>query len=291
MADGSSPNDEFGEYLVRVGNRVRACRNRLNLSRRELSERSGVSERYLAQLEAGSGNVSIVLLKRIADALSIPIAPLVDDGQDSPLARLVTSYFGAPTNLRAQAIRLLDPSGNTELKGRKFALIGLRGAGKSTLGRRVGTALGFQFKELNSLIVQTSGMQVSEIIDLYGQEGYRRLEKRAMEGVANTNEPVILAVAGGIVSDPETFEYLLSRFNTIWLKAAPHEHMERVRAQGDERPMAGNPAAMEELRGILQAREEQYARADAQIDTTGKDVTESTKDLLACLHDRLHPES
>ncbi len=291
MADGSSPNAEFDDYLLRVGKRVRVCRNRLNLSRRELSERSSVSERYLAQLEAGSGNVSIVLLKRIADALSVPIAPLVDDGQDSPLARLVTSYFLAPTNLQAQAIRLLDPTSDGGLKGRKFALIGLRGAGKSTLGRKAGTSLGYPFKELNSLIAQTSGMPVSEIIDLYGQEGYRRLEKRAIEGVANSNEPVILAVAGGIVSDTQTFEYLLSRFNTIWLKTSPQEHMERVRAQGDERPMAGNPAAMAELKGILQARDELYARADAQIDTAGKDVAASTKDLLSCIRNRLHRES
>ncbi len=282
MADGSAAKN-YDAYLELVGHRVRSARARQGLSRRELSERSEVSERYLAQLEGGTGNISILLLKRIADALSFPLSVLVDDTHKSPLARLVSGYLEAPTNLQAQAVRLLDPSNDGGLKGKRVALIGLRGAGKSTLGRAAGRALGIDFVELNRLISETSGMPVGEIMALYGQEGYRRLEKRALEAVATSEKPLVLAVAGGIVADPATFEFLLTRFNTIWLRASPEEHMARVQEQGDDRPMQGNPAAMAELRGILQAREALYTRADEVIDTSNSSVEASLADTLNCM--------
>lgn len=285
MADGGQTRD-YDAYLAQVGQRVRSARARQRVSRRELSERSDVSERYLAQLEGGNGNITILLLKRIADALAMPMSVLVDDAEKGPLARLVSGYLEAPTNLQAQAVRLLDPENDGGLKGKRVALIGLRGAGKSTLGKAVSSAIGVKFVELNTLISESSGMPVAEIIALYGQEGYRRLEKRALEAVANSDEPLVLAVAGGIVSDPTTFEFLLCRFNTIWLRASPREHMERVQAQGDMRPMEGNPTAMAELRGILQAREALYTRADEVIDTSNNSVESSALDVMNCMKGR-----
>jgi XRE family aerobic/anaerobic benzoate catabolism transcriptional regulator len=151
------------------------------------------------------------------------------------------------------------------------------------LGRLLASALGAPFVELNAEIAKTSGMPVAEVMALYGQEGYRRLERQALEQVAAAHEVVVLAVAGGVVSEPDTFNDLLSRFHTIWLKAKPEEHMARVRNQGDMRPMAGNPAAMDELKAILVSRESLYARAQAEVDTSGKTVEESLKDVLGTI--------
>jgi XRE family aerobic/anaerobic benzoate catabolism transcriptional regulator len=158
--------------------------------------------------------------------------------------------------------------------------VGLRGAGKSTLGEMLGRRLGLSFIELNREIEEQSGMPVNEIMALYGQEGYRRLERQALERIVAVSDALVLAVAGGIVSEPETYGYLLRNFHTVWLKAAPEEHMQRVRAQGDERPMAGNPKAMDELKSILTSREALYARAEAMINTTGKPPNESLRELL-----------
>lgn len=275
------------DYLAQVGQRVRSARARKGISRRELSARSDVSERYLAQLEGGSGNISILLLKRVADALAIPLAVLVDDAQTNPLSRLVSAYLEAPATLQAHAVRLFEPANDNDLKGKRVALIGLRGAGKSTLGQAVGQSLGVNFLELNSQIAEMSGMPVPEIMALYGPEGYRRLEKRAIESVAENDKPIILAVAGGIVAESSTFEFLLSRFNTIWLRASPQEHMERVRAQGDMRPMEGNPAAMSELRELLKDRDALYGLADAVVDTSACSVETSVVNVLNCLKNDL----
>jgi XRE family aerobic/anaerobic benzoate catabolism transcriptional regulator len=261
-------------FLAKVGARVHAARARARLSRRALSELSNVSQRYLANLEGGSGNISIALLKRIADALDCPVEALVGDDRIVPL-------LGAATQeQRAAILRILDPSPQ---KAGRVALIGLRGAGKSTLGKLSAASLGVKFVELNQEIQAISGMPVTELMALYGQEGYRRLERQAIENIANANQTLVLAAAGGIVSEPETFSYLLSRYHTIWLKAQPEEHMARVRAQGDTRPMAGIPAAMEELKTILTSREALYARADALVDTSGQTLQTSLADLLAVI--------
>ena len=270
------------DFVSMVGDRVRMARARRGISRKVLSELSGVSQRYLAQLEGGQGNISIALLKRIAVALDHRIEWLVgeDDPWNSDALRVAALFRAATVEQKRRVLALLDPDNAGEQRGRRVALIGLRGAGKSTLGRLAAAARDIPFVELNAEIEATSGMPVNELMALYGQEGYRRLERHAVERIAAAHDSVILAVAGGIVSEPDTFNFLLRHFHTIWLKAKPEEHMSRVRKQGDTRPMAGNPAAMDELKTILTSRESLYAQSGAQVDTSGKDVEDSLADLL-----------
>lgn len=274
--------------ILRVGERVRKARELKGIPRRVLSEVSGVSPRYLALLEAGDGNISIGLLQRVADALDHRIEWLVgeDDPWTSEALRVAELYRAAPAEVRAQVLDHLLPQPEATARRHRIALIGLRGAGKSTLGARAGAALGLPFVELNREIEDQAGMPVNEVMAFYGQEGYRRLEAQALGRVIATHEAMILAVAGGIVSEPETFKTLLSSFHTIWVKAAPSEHMNRVRAQGDMRPMAGNPEAMDQLKFILTSRETLYDQARAKLDTTGRSVEESLADLLALIRER-----
>jgi len=172
------------------------------------------------------------------------------------------------------------------LRAERVCLIGLRGAGKSTLGAQVAEKLDVQFLELNKEIEAHGGMPVSEIMALYGHEGYRRLESDALDRVVLHHDRVVLAVAGGVVADPQTFAKLLTNFHTIWLKASPQEHMDRVRAQGDERPMAGNPAAMRQLKSILKSRETLYERAQVHLDTSGAVQERSLEQLLDIIAER-----
>lgn len=274
-------------FLRRLGERVRDARGRKSLSRKLVSERSGVSQRYLAQLEGGDGNISIVLLRRVAQALDVPLEWLIcdEDPWSSDIIPVMSLYQRATAERRAKVLQILDPEPADLRRARRVTLIGLRGAGKSTLGRLAADALGIPFLELNEEIEQASGMPVSEVMALYGNEGYRRLEQQAVERVAATHEQVVLAVAGGIVSEPTTFDFLLRHFHAIWLRARPEEHMARVRGQGDERPMAGNPSAMEELKGILTSREALYARAEAQVNTSGRTLDESLHDVVRTITD------
>lgn len=275
--------DAFAQdFLLRVGDRVREARARKNISRKVLAENSGVSLRYLAQLETGSGNISINLLRRVADALDYKIEWLVseEDPYSSDTLNVVSLYKQASLETRARVMSLLDPEHPDAKRGRRIAFIGLRGAGKSTIGRLAADKLDIPFLELNEEIEHASGMPVNEVIAFYGQEGYRRLEKQSLERVAATHSSIALAVAGGIVSEPETFNYLLRHYHTIWLKADPSDHMSRVRDQGDERPMAGNPEAMSELREILTSREALYARAEIAIDTSKSDLNQTTNQVL-----------
>jgi XRE family aerobic/anaerobic benzoate catabolism transcriptional regulator len=175
---------------------------------------------------------------------------------------------GATRAQRERVLEILDPENPGLRRASRIAFIGLRGAGKSTLGRLAAARLGLPFKELNEDIAEASGMPAGEVMALYGPEGYRHLERQSLERIVATYDRLVLAVAGGIVSQPETYNYLLRNFHTVWLKAQPEEHMARVRGQGDERPMAGNPDAMAELRNILTSREALYARAEAHIDTS-----------------------
>lgn len=271
-----------------VGERVRKARELKGLPRRVVSEISGVSPRYLAQLEAGEGNISIGLLKRVALALDHRIEWLVgdDDPWTSEVLRVADLYRSAPAAARARALEALTPESPDSLRAHRVCLIGLRGAGKSTLGALAGNALQIPFVELNREIEDHSGMPVNEVLALYGQEGYRKLEAQAVDRVIATYDTMILAVAGGIVAEPETYAMLLSHFHTIWLKATPDEHMARVRAQGDTRPMAGNPEAMEQLKSILRSREALYDRAQAKLDTAGKPLEQSLEELVALIRDR-----
>jgi len=269
-------------FLEAVGERVRAARARKNISRKALSEISGISQRYLAQLETGSGNISIILLRRVADALDYKIEWLVgeDDPYSSSVLPLITLYNQATAAQRQKVLNMLEQNNPASVRASRIAFIGLRGAGKSTIGRLFSAQKEMPFLELNDTIEEASGMPVDEVMALYGQEGYRRLEKQSVERIAATNDAIVLAVAGGIVSAPETFNYLLRNYHTIWLKADPEDHMERVRKQGDERPMAGNPEAMAELRNILRDRDALYNSADIVINTSQQSVSEVVAQVL-----------
>jgi XRE family aerobic/anaerobic benzoate catabolism transcriptional regulator len=272
-------------FVALVGERVRKARERRGISRRVLAELSQVSLRYLAQLEGGSGNISIALLWRVSEALDHRIEWLVgaDDPWTSEIVQCSELFRTATGDQRRRVMRILDPGDPARLREKRLCLIGLRGAGKSTLGKELSNELSLPFIELNREIEEISGMASNEVMALYGQEGYRRLERQAVERVVATSDAVVLAVAGGIVAEPETFAYLLRHFHTIWLKARPEEHMERVRNQGDLRPMSGNPRAMEELRSILTSREELYSKAEATVDTSGRSLEESRRDLVAAV--------
>lgn len=274
--------------IAQVGARVRAARESKGIARRVLSDMSGVSPRYLAQLEAGDGNISIGLLKKVAVALDQRIEWFI--GEDDPwppeVMRFAGLFRGATPEVQAQVMALLQPDAQANVRGRRICLIGLRGAGKSTLGAAVSDGLGLPFIELNQQIAEEGGMEAAEILALYGQEGYRRLEAAALAQIAEQDTPLVLAAAGGIVAEPETFATLLTRFHTVWIKAAPQEHMDRVRAQGDMRPMSGNPEAMTQLRSILTAREALYERAEAVLDTSGKTLETSVAELKTLIQSR-----
>ncbi len=274
--------------MVQVGERVRSARERKGISRRVLSENSGVSQRYLAQLETGSGNISIGLLKRVAHSLDHKIEWFVgeEDPWNSASLRVAELFSAADSETRALVLRALAPGSDQAGRAERICLIGLRGAGKSTLGKLAAEQLDVPFLELNKEIALHGGMPIDEILALYGQEGYRKLEAGSLDRVIENYDRVILAAAGGIVSEPETFNKLLSRFHTIWLKATPQEHMDRVRAQGDERPMQGSPDAMEQLTSILTSREALYARAGVMLDTSFRALDHSLNELISTI--RLH---
>jgi len=281
------PEAAVQQLITRVGERVRFARERKGIPRRVLSEMSGVSPRYLAQLEAGDGNISIGLLKRVAIALGHQIEWLLseEDPWTSEVLQVTELYRAAGRDMRQQVRDLLAPATDATKRCNRVCLIGLRGAGKSTLGAMTGKALGVPFVELNKEIEEHSGMPVNEVLALYGQEGYRRLEALAVDRIVATHDSVILAVAGGIVAEPETYNNLLSHFHTVWIKARPDEHMTRVRAQGDTRPMAGNPEAMDQLKSILTSREALYSRAEAQLETSDKSVDQSASELSSLIRD------
>ena len=274
--------------IVRAGERVRRARERRGIPRRVLSEKSGVSPRYLAQLEFGEGNISIGLLQRVAIALDHRIEWLVgdEDPWTSDALRVADLFRSATSDVQERVLMTLSPESAENLRARRICLIGLRGAGKSTLGAMVGSALSIPFVELNRNIEEQAGMPVGEVMTLYGQDGYRKLEAQAIDRIVATHDTMVLAVAGGIAAEPETHKRLLSHFHTIWLKASPEEHMSRVRAQGDKRPMTGNPEAMEQLKSILRSRESLYEKAIAQLDTSGKTAKASLKELLALIEER-----
>lgn len=279
--NGPAPATPRSALLARVGGRVRAARNTHGLSRRALSELSGISQRYLAQLENGEGNMSLALLERVARALDTPLVALVGDDEPETIAE---RFRHADAATQAAVLGLLPPPDDG--RAARVCLVGLRGAGKSTLGQGAGAALGAPFVELNREIEAHAGMPVSEIMGLYGPDGYRALEAQTLDRVIAGHSRVILAVAGGIVADADTYDRLLARFHTIWISASAQEHMDRVRAQGDERPMAGNPQAMAQLRALLEARIPLYSRADAHLETGGRPVDASIAALTGLIRER-----
>jgi XRE family transcriptional regulator, aerobic/anaerobic benzoate catabolism transcriptional regulator len=275
-------------FLKTLGDRVRAARASRGMTRKTLARDSGVSERYLAQLESGQGNISILLLRDIASALDIRLEALVLDGPEPPVdlvhAIELLRRLPTPDLLQARQLLVQQFSGVDQAARReRIALIGLRGAGKSTLGARLAEQLGVPFFELGRQIEQNAGLSLSAIFDLYGQSGFRRMERRCLDEVIEQHPRFVLATGGSLVSEPATFERLLTTCFTVWLKAAPEDHMQRVVAQGDMRPMADNQEAMEDLRRILEARHSLYSKADAVLDTSGTGADESVTDLAELL--------
>jgi XRE family aerobic/anaerobic benzoate catabolism transcriptional regulator len=278
-----TPDSETG-FLEALGQRVRTMRALRGMSRKVLAKVSGISERYIAQLESGKGNVSIVLLRRVSNAMGAHLEDLIPTGEPSPDWPVIRDLLRKATpNQIAQARDVLSGNGASAQRRTSFAgiaLIGLRGAGKSTLGKMLAKKIGWSFVELNKEIEAQNGLSVAEIIALYGQEGFRRMEQAALGQLLARKELMVLATGGGIVSEPLTFDLILSSFYTIWVKAEPEEHMARVRGQGDLRPMADDRSAMEELRTILRSREPLYARASAVVDTAGLSVDAAAARLI-----------
>lgn len=272
-----------GAFLRGLGDKVREARARRGMTRKLLAEASTVSERYLALLESGRGNISVLLLRQIAAALGLSLEDLLRENGDRPAELTLIEQFLARLPRRRLARvreRLLREFGKgvSDRQGR-VALIGLRGAGKSTLGALLAEDLQVPFIELDREIEREAGTSLSEIFLLYGQQGYRRYERRCLEKAIEGNDRCVIACGGSIVSEPATYDLLLAACYTIWLKAAPEEHMARVIAQGDTRPMAGNKQAMDDLRHILRSRAALYGQADATIDTASRTVKQSLKDL------------
>ena len=237
-------------YLSRLGERVRAWRTEQGMTRKTLAKASGVSERYLAQLEAGEGNISVLLLRKVAHAMGVPVENLVrEDASDQ----------------------------------KPIALLGLRGAGKSTLGAKLAEAMKLPFVELDREVEKEAGAELGEVFAMYGQDAFRRFERRALERVLKHNPQAVIATGGSLVTDPATYRLLLDRCTCVWLKASPEEHMARVIAQGDMRPFKGRSAALDEIRQLLTDRDRLYARADATIDTSGKTLKQSLTELRNAL--------
>jgi len=286
--NASDAAEDEARYLGQLGERIREARARRGMTRRSLARESRVSERYLAQLEAGQGNISIALLRRVAQAMSMPLPDLVGEGPEMPpeLALLVQSLTRLSPAELDEARRVVGQAFGAQLardRRQRIALIGLRGAGKSTLGARFAAAHGVPFIELDREVERGFGTSLGEIFDLYGQAAYRRAERQALAQTIAQHDRAVIAAGGSIVAEPATYELLLSSCFTVWLQASPEEHMARVQAQGDLRPIAASAGAMADLRRILATREPLYARADTTVDTAGTDVAESLRRLEAAV--------
>ena len=237
-------------YLSLLGDRVRALRSEHGLTRRALAAASGVSERYLAQLEAGEGNISVLLLRKVARAMGVPVENLVREE--------------APPQ-------------------KPIALLGLRGAGKSTLGAKLAEQLKVPFIELDKEVEKEAGAKLGEVFAMYGQDAFRRFERRALERVLTQNARCVISTGGGLVTDSGTYKLLLERCRCVWLKASPEEHMSRVIAQGDMRPFKGRSAALDEIKKLLEDRNHLYSRAELTVDTSGKTLKQSLTELKQAL--------
>jgi XRE family aerobic/anaerobic benzoate catabolism transcriptional regulator len=274
-------------FLQGLGDRVREARARRGMTRRILARDSGVSERYLAQLEAGQGNTSILVLQRVAHALGLTVPDLLREESERTVELLLIETLlkrlPAPTLATIRTKLMREYGAADETRRKRIALVGLRGAGKSTLGSRLARRLGVPFIELDREVELEAGTNLSEVFMLHGQQGFRRYERRALERVLENHERCVIATGGSIVSEPGTYDLLLSTCFTVWLKADAVEHMTRVAAQGDHRPMAGNAEAMDDLRRILAGRAPLYAQADVVVDTRGRDVEQSFADLVAAV--------
>jgi XRE family aerobic/anaerobic benzoate catabolism transcriptional regulator len=284
-------------FLVDLGERVRALRARRGMTRKALSHAAAVSERHLANLEYGVGNASVLVLLQVAQALKCTVAELLGDQTTrSPewllIRELLDNRDEATLRRAREAIGELLGTGGAHGKGARarsarVALIGLRGAGKSTLGHMLAEDLGYPFVELSREIEKFAGCSVNEIQSLYGQNAYRRYERRAMEEAIQIYPEAVIAIPGGLVSDAATFNLLLAHCTTVWLQAAPQDHLRRVVAQGDMRPMAGNKEALEDLKHILAGRAAFYSKAEFRLDTSAQALEPTFAALRALVREAL----
>ena len=282
---GSSLEPLRSPFLMALGERVRNLRSRKGMTRKAVAMAADVSERHLANLEYGTGNVSVLVLLQVSHALQCSLAELLGDiSTSSPEWLLIRELLSKRTEAdlrraRVQLTEMFGESGDATARRTRIALIGLRGAGKTTLGQRLADDLGFTFIELSREIEKFAGCQISEIHNLYGANAYRRYERRALEEAIQIYPEVVIATPGGLVSDSANFNLLLTHCTTVWLQANANDHMSRVAAQGDLRPMAASPEAMEDLKRILEGRSAFYSKADLSIDTSAQDAEESFKRL------------
>lgn len=279
---GSSvTSDERNPYLATLGDRVRALRSRRGMTRKALALHANISERHLANLEYGVGNASILVLVQVAGALQCPLGELIGDiTTSSPEWLLIRELLEQRDEATLQRVRvsigeLLGTGGGNSTISTRIALVGLRGAGKSTLGQMLAQDLDYPFVELSREIEKFAGCSVAEIQALYGINAYRRYERRALEETIQIYPEVVIATPGGLVSDAATFNQLLTHCTTVWLQADPEDHMKRVTAQGDLRPMAASREAMEDLKGILSGRAAFYSKAQIRIDTSNQSLEET----------------
>ena len=273
-----------------LGDRVKQARARRGMTRKQLARDSGVSERYLAQIESGHGNISVLVLRQLGQALNISADRLLSEGPEPPVefVHIVEFLRRLPfDDMRLARQMLLHQFGGVDpaARHRRIALIGLRGAGKSSLGAALAERLEMPFLELDRMIEQESGLTLNLIFDFRGQAGFRELERQCLENVLQRYPCFVLATGGSLVSEPGTFERLLSSCFTVWLRTSPEEHMQRVIAQGDMRPMANNRNAMSDLKRILVEREALYSKADIQVNTAGLALEKSVERLIQALRD------
>jgi XRE family aerobic/anaerobic benzoate catabolism transcriptional regulator len=293
-----SDSSAAAAFLAGIGNEVRRQRAKRGMTRRQLASASETSERYLAQIESGAGNPSASVLRAIALAFDLPAAALLPEGgaDNAALAPILDLLAQVPESELPEIAKLIEarivrPGHAGRERAQRIALIGLRGAGKSTLGRMLAEQLGWPFIELDRVVEEDYGARIPDLIEMAGTATFRRHERRALERVIAAHEAVVITTAGGIVASRETYALLLRRSHTIWIKARPDDHMSRVMAQGDFRPMAQNRAAMTDLVAILDARRADYARAEAELDTSGDAVEESFGKLLRIVTNLIGPQA
>jgi len=282
-AAGPAPDERTDAFAAVIGSLVRSARAKRGITRRQLAEQSRTSERYLAQIESGQGNPSVVVLKSIAEALDLPMIELLPRtrGRSEALERIVDLLMRLPqSELPAIADLIERRADRSADRARRIGLVGLRGAGKSTLGRRLAQHLGCPFIEVDRLVEREYGASIPDLIEIAGLSTFRRYEQTCLERVIERHTGAVIATAGGIVANPDSYALLLRLTHTVWVKARPDEHMRRVMAQGDFRPMAQNREAMADLVAILEARRADYGRAQAILDTSGDTVEESFAKLV-----------
>src|SRR4029077_5054201 len=287
--DARRPETEHPEHAIFVtgiGRLVRLARAKRGMTRRQLAQESGASERYLAQIEGGQGNPSVLILKSIAQALDVPIIELLPraNGPPAGMAPVLDVLARTPAAELPALAELIESHATRHVaadRGRRIALVGLRGAGKSTLGRRLAAELACPFIELDRLVEQDYGARIPDLIEMAGLSTFRRYERACLERVIDAHDAAVIATAGGILSNAETYALLLRRTHAVWIKARPEAHMSRVMEQGDFRPMAQNREAMTDLVAILEARGADYPRGQAALDPSGDKVEESFEKLRA----------